>query len=1148
MFHLITGRSGSGKTEQLRAALGTLAAEGNSRLILLVPEQYSFDNERYMLEKFGDAVAQNIEVLSFTRLADFVCKELNEPAGQDPGDGTKILFMLRAMNMVQDKLEYYGDHAASVPLAKQLVQESKAIQQSAVLLEQLEALAAETARPRFAQKLRDIVLIFSAYNALISEQYPLSGNTLERLCTLLDESHLLEGYTVGIDGFKGYTMQELHVIKRLMRQCEDVYMTSCTEDPYGADPSLLFSSVNQTAKQCIAIAKESGTSVKIHKSETEGIRYTNPALKHLEKNFFTSLERPFDTGSNGSPDAVTVITAQTVQEECTFIAATIRHLLREEHYRCKDIAVIVRNEEDYRRELLTAFRRYEIPVFEDSRQPIQYQPLVVLCRTVLRLACSFTTEQFLLYLKTGLTPLEEKDVADLENYILQWEIRGSELLEPFTHNPKGLGREEDEQSKKLLESLEKSRRTAVDPLRPLMDCRQKGTYKKYGTLLYQLLEKTRVGDKLYSIAATYSEEAKIGLANEQDATWRIVMQTVDLLSSVYGEEGQNLSNYTAHFDAVLSVTTLGSIPQSLDEVAVGSADRMRLSAPKAVFVAGCAEGVFPAGAQNSGLFSRRDQEELSRNGIEIDISQEQLTAEERFTAYSAVSAPSEKVFLSYHRVDPAGAALLPSGIINSVRELFPEDLSDRDADSYSPLYYCETKESAFHTYAELLTRNTEQSRSDAYTIRQVLSKDPDMDARLRAVEAATSKTQFRIEDKKIAEGLFGKDMGLSASRVDKYHRCPFEYFCEFGMEAQPRRPAKLDPSQTGTVVHWILEHLVKETGMDTLIHMSQKERHEEVDRWLSVYLEHFMGGAGDKTERFRYLYHRLSVSLYEITDRLCLEFEQSEFKPTDFELKIGDEENGIPSYRLDLGEKGSIRIGGSIDRVDTYEKDGVTYIRVVDYKTGTKTFKLNDILYGLNMQMLIYLFAVEDEGKARYGENKPAGILYYPAKRVSISQASHKEPSADEMAEQKKINHGSGLFLLDENTLEAMEKDLGGCYIPIEIGKKGKSKGNPVGNLITPQRMEQLHGQIDLILSEMHDSLLEGHIEAYPANGSDYEHTCDYCDYKVVCGTEGEQSYPIKTDYSFEKLLENLETGIPVKKRYPEEEKEVTENGNEMDD
>lgn len=1121
MLHLITGRSGSGKTEYLLQVLGTLAQSGNDQLLLIVPEQYSFDSERSVLEHFGNRTGQNITVLSFTRLADYVFKKLGEAGGTDPGDGTRIIYMLRAMNMVQDNLKYYQNHADSVPLARQLVSAAKEVRQAGIAMEQLDRLSEKTKRSSFSRKLQDLALIFRAYEAMITQKYPNADRTTEMLCRRLDETLALQGYTAAIDGFKGFTRQEMDIIRRLLRQCNEVYLSLCTPDPFTDDSTMLFRSINETASRIIRLAKEENIRVTLPKPEETGVtpgrRFRSPELAHLEANFFSPLDKPF----SGQNTHVFIRSSQDLFEECRWIAAASRKLIREQGLRCEDIAVIVRHEEEYRWDLISAFRQYGIPVFDDSRQPVASQPLMVFCRSVLDLADSFSKEKFLRYLKTGLSPLDELEYSKLENYILLWNLNGKEIRQEFTKNPLGLGVSDDEKTREKaasqLAELNEYRERSVVPLEKFARRAGQGTFREIGTALYQFLIDSDVPAALLKIASGYAEDGRIALAKEQNDIWDLLMQILEQLASVYGDEVSTIQNYKNLFSAVVSVSTLGEIPQALDEITIGSADRIRLASPKVVFVAGCEEGVFPAGSTSTGLFTAQDRRELSDEDMELSLPDDLVAAEERFTAYTAATAASGQVFFSYHRVDTEGQGLYPSSIIESVKSLFPDqNKTDAELDVsvlYPPDYFCETEQSSFQTFAGLLRPRTEMEQEESYALRTVLKNSRAEQDRLYALDRTAEQKPFHIENHEIAEKLFGKDMQLSASRVDTYYRCPFQYFCRYGLNARPRKPAELDPAQSGTVIHYVLEHLLKEDTIEKLLLSSEKERKAAVRKWLNRYMDEHMGGQEDKSLRFLYQYNQQANALDDIVNRLCDEFSQSKYVPTDFELGIGTGD-GLPAYSLQLNDGGSLHITGSIDRVDTYKTDNTTYVRVIDYKTGGKEFVLSDVLYGLNMQMLIYLFAIEAGGEKRYGKVTPAGILYYPAKRNPISQVSRSGPSSKERQDQIRSNRQNGLFLWDHESLSAMEEGLGGQFIPVTTKKKDGSLNEK--GLISRPNMKLLRKEIDRQLAGMATGLHQGEIPALPAyNKAHYEHVCDYCDYRAVCGFEdGEQRKILKLDDS----------------------------------
>lgn len=1144
MLHLITGRAGSGKTSYVRKVLGTLASEGNDRLVLIVPEQYSFSSERAILEQFGEKDAQNIEVLSFTRLADYVFRELGGMSGTLADDGIKIMLMVKALSTVQDQLELYAKHIESIPLAKELLYTVTELRQAAITPAMLRE-AAQSDRTlhqqSFRQKLRELALIFEAYDAEFSQLYRDNDTLLDRLCQLLKENTFFQGYTVAIDGFKGFTAQELQLLEQLLLQSDDLYLTLCLDQirrgTEKRNPSLIFESVNETAKKVLQIATTHHISVLLDKPETTGIasgkRYQAEELKLLEEHLFYPEKEVTQTAAK----AIHIHSGQDVTEECNFIAASIRKLLRGEELRLRDIAVIVRQEDTYRRELQAAFHRYQIPFFEDSRQPIVNQPLITLTESVFTLLTTgFSTENILRYLKTGLSELSEEQVAKLENYALLWNLSAKAWQEEFTLHPDGLGVKETEKSDATLADLNQMRETIIQPLQALRLAVSKTTAEGIGKAYYDFLTKTQVSQHLKTYAMAYHEKGFTALAAEQSRVWDLLMELLDKLANVMGDRRIPLQTYVNLFHAVVSVTELGNIPQALDQVSIGAADRIRLDSPKVVFVAGCAEGIFPAGVSSNGIFSSADRKQLLEMGLELGLSKELQSCEERFIAYSAVTAASQQVYLTYHRVGGMGESLEPSLIIRSTRELFGAFLEETDAGSLSPDFYAETPASAFSSYALSTQQDSAVASCESVTLRAALETQTDYTGKLYALDRAREKRTFHIQDPNIARALFGTNLKLSASRVDTYYKCAFEYFCKYGLNAKPREPAKLDPAQSGTVIHYVLEQIIKENTIDGLISMTKEQRQAKVDHWLMIYLDENMGGYENKEARFRYLYERLKISLYDVVERLCAEFNVSSFRPVDFELSIGsykeDEEPSIPAYHLDLKEGGSLEIFGSIDRVDSFEKDGQTYIRVVDYKTGGKDFVLSDVLYGLNMQMLIYLFAIEAGGADYYHSDIiPAGILYYPAKRNTVNLTKKNASEEDIMkAKRTKGNHsddrGNGLFLLDKNTLDAMEHDLQGNFIPITEKTVNRGKKNEetrlIGNLITAGDMGLLRRKIDQILREMAESLQEGQIDAAPAyNSSRYSNTCKYCDYASVCHYEEgneRQIQNLKNDEVFELL------------------------------
>ncbi len=1122
MLQLVTGRSGSGKTEYVRRVLGTLAKEGNERLILIVPEQYSYDTERAMLKSFGNAVAQHIEVLSFTRLADYVFRLTGGNAGLLADDGTRLILMLRAMDAVADQLDYYAGYRDDVRLAKELISIFQEVRQSGATLLKLGEAAESVENPVLSRKLNEMLLIFDVYDALFRQRYADEDLRLEKLCHILDDTQFFRGYTFAIDGFKSFTGQEHALLSRILSQAEEVYVTLSTG---GADPSMVFHSVEETKRRLIRMAREKDLRVReVPKEEADiqqGRRYLSPELAFLEENLFYPAERVYEDDQSH----ITICESQTLFEECEWIAATIRKLLREGSLRARDIAVIVRREEDYKKELTGAFRRYEIPFFDDARQPVENQPLVVLCRALLSLLTNgFTSENILQYLKTGLTDLTREEIDELENYVFTWDVKGRSWQSPFPWNPFGLDAAfvSEAEVEEALALINHTRARVIGPLVNLRKNVKDKSYREIGEALYNFLVSTHVPEHLKSFAQKLNDDNFPDLAGEQDRIWDVVISVIDRLTAVYGDEPcPSMEKYADFFYAILSMTDLGNIPQGLDAVSLSAADRVRLSSPNTVFVAGLEEGVFPAVIGQSGLLTLHERAILREQGLELSFPEELRASEERFITYSAVTAPRERLYLSWHRLDAAGSSYLPSELVRAVKALFPEATSI-DAGILSAEYYAETKASAYKSYADHVRNDDEAT---VLGIRKALSSldiQSTYEKKLTSLDRALEPRVFSIHDPSIATELFKKDMALSASRVDNYYHCAFQYFCRYGLNAEPRKRATLGANHYGTVIHYVLEQILKESDKATFVTLTQEQLHGRVDYWLEQYATAELGGLEDKTTRFQYLYRRLKQTLYEVAERLQEELKLSDFVPSDFELSIGKDAE-VDAYTLELPDGGSLSIRGSVDRVDLCEKDGKTYVRVVDYKSGGKEFELSDILYGLNLQMLLYLFTIEQNGTGKYEDVIPAGILYYPAKRMGGStprrDAGRDEAKLDNQAK----NLQNGLLLRDQSLLESMEHGLEGNYIPIKLkhAKDGSAKLTPDKALASLQELGQLHKRIDYLLKKMATNLHQGVIAAEPTEQNSYL-PCSYCDYKAVCRPEEPTTRLIEKISDRETLMEEL--------------------------
>lgn len=1119
MLYLILASAGGGKTTHITNLIEQFSAGGHKRLSLIVPEQFSFTSEKTMLGRVGAKAMADIDVLSFTSLGE---KLVGKPAFHERrrlGDAAKAVLMKSALESVKDKLNLYGSHINRKSVISEFVALSSEFKQNSLSTDSVRLALAQSENSLLKMKLSDIITVLDAYDAMTEGSYFNPDSLLDELCDILPESNYFSGRIVFIDGFRGFTAQEYKVISHMLKKSTAVYVTLCTDNLQNSnDETDLFAHTKRTAKKLIEEAKKNGVAVakpqylsmrsKFNNFPPQFKRFSSPELAALERELFSPAPNIYEEECNN----ITLCKASDIYSECEYIACTAKKLIREKGYRCKDIAVIARDSSGYEAPLRSALKKCGISVFEDSRQPVDVSPVVTLLSSAVSIAASgFDTETLMRFLKTGLAGVDTDEISQAENYAYMWKISGSGWLKEWAQNPRGFGEEITDDDLLELEKLNSIRQKTVAPLCALRDKLRDATGETAANAIYNFLEKINVPENIRVLASSLENQGETGLALELERMWNTVIDLLENLETLARCRNVTAREIADMLELMLSVQTVGSLPQGLDEITIGSADRIRTAAPKIVFIAGANNGVFPAMPFTGSALTDKDRRKMSEMGIELSDFGEYSLAEEKLIAYNAFCCASEMLFVCCPEKNSKGEQLNPSELYTKIKMLFPQ-CREVNASEQNGLYYIEGKSLAF----EQLAANKAEGNALYSSLNEYFSGDAEYQGRVAALDRASGSRDFKIENTETAQKLFGKDMYISASRVESFYKCPFAYFCRYGIKAMPRKIAELDPMQRGTVIHYALEMLLTEFEREALLKMSRSEMYDFFDKLLTEYLMSHLDGA-NQSERFIYLFKKLISSVCDVAQRLINELSHSQFKPVDFELKIG---NGgeIPSYEVQT-KNGKVIISGSIDRVDEAVLSGKKYIRVVDYKSSGKDFALSDVVQGLNMQMFIYLFALWENGGKKYGEFTPAGVLYCPANSPLVSVDRGTDAATLEKEIQKKCGM-NGIVLDDPEVIIAMDESESGLYVPAKI-----SKGILKGSLIGLKQLEKLKEKADSILAEMADSLHSGEISAYPAYGKSYKKVCEYCDYKSICSYE--ENIPVNEldDWDLNTVLENLEKG-----------------------
>lgn len=1081
MLRLILSPSVGGTAGYLYDTAASLASSGGEA-VLIVPEQYSFAAERIVLERLGTADAQRVEVLSFTRLTNTVFNLVGRDKGKRLNEAGKILLMSRALEQCADKLTVYSKSADSPAVVRELLRLNEEFCQCAISSEDMISAMNNMEDGLLKNKLADLSLVFSVYDSFVSDGWLDESRSLTRLKDKIVESGYFKNKTVFFDSFRGFTAQEFGVIGKILTQADDVYAALTAPDLTDIGSDDIFYHTKNTAKKLIKIANSVGVpcAKPIVIDEPNG----EPALDAFAKNFLSPEADVF----SGACESISVVAAPDIRSECAYTAAHIKRMLRTGEYRSRDIAVIVRDENSYIRPMLTALAKCGVPVFEDRRQPVINQPLMTLVRAALKIAdTGFDTDSVLRALKTGLCPLEAEEISDIENYTYLWQINGSGWLKKWESSPDGFG-EMTESAQAELERLNALREKAVEPFARFRDKLKNNDGEGCAKAVFELLCELDTAQRLKELAIYLEDSGENALALETERLWDTLCSLLDVAAQTLGKTPVKASRFAKLFDLMLSTVTLGEIPHSLEEVTIGSAQRIRPISPKAVFVLGANAGKLPLNPVEGGMLNAGERERLAQAGLETAIYGEDRVAEERFIAYTACCCAKEKLTVSYSSKSVQGDELSESEIITFIREHFPA-VRQTDTLTADKLDFIEGKAPAFELTATLMRHGGKLYES----LRKYFKENADYSGRLASLDSAAEGRTFRIDSRETATRLFGMNMNISPSRAETFYRCPFSYYCRYGLKLKENKSAAFDPLQKGTVIHFVLERLLSEYNAQELCELDADERYEKIRGYLDSYLERFLDRS-QRSKRFLYLYERLARSIDAVAARLADEFKNSEFRPVDLELDISHD-GTVKPYKLKIPSGGHINISGKVDRVDLAEIDGEPYIRVIDYKSSGKDFAVSDALNGLNMQMLIYLFTLVSNGKARYGDAIPAGVLYVTAKASAFTAERGKALDKQGSSDDKKMQ---GFVLENAGVIVAMEHDGNGVYIPAKIDKDGNIRGSTIGL----EKLSELWDRVDENLVNMGEELHRGSIPALPAQGSHYHEICSKCEYWNICTHE----------------------------------------------
>ena len=915
-----------------------------------------------------------------------------------------------------------------------------------------------------------------------ADRLELAADRLEAALARGQLPEFLQGREVFIDEFDTFNAPKKRLMGAMLAALPTVTVALCDDGaPMVPGDMGLFSGAKQVAAQLRQLARKNGAEV----AAPELLRRD---LRHKAAPGLAAVTELLEAGTCEVPPAapeVRLFAAASREEEARCTAAAIRRLMRQ-GVRCGKMAVVCRNISDYRAAIRYEFRMADIPLYCDEPTTPEFSAPATAVRALLALVRGADmTENLTILAKTGLCALTEPQVCALENYAYTWSPNAAAWRTKFEKSPKGFGENElSDEDTKTLEDAETARQllvTAVDELRSKV---RGGSAEQISRELYFCLKKLGAEEQQAALVEAIRTARGIPAAEEAAREWNVVMQLLNEMAHLLGSQGVTLAEYEDLFSLLLRSSDLGHIPQTLDAVVLASAGKMRLDTPDYVFVLGLAEGEFPCAPTETGLLTHADRDVLMAKQIDLPDCFENRVVREQVCFYKALTAPAKGVWLSWPKGQGKTLCAALGPIVEALHPAAPElaltDLAATPADALDTLG------------GWPLTDTERASLNCALHLPQ--ADAPRGLALLRRMEKDPPR---KVDDLPALESLLGQRLRISPSQLEKYYTCRYGYFLQYVLGLKPRRRAELSADQSGTLMHWVLQmaldpHPAADNPCKALtpfLELDDDAMAELAGLLVDEYAKRYLP---EDTARFAYLLSRLKKSMTSLLCYLRDEQKQSRFHPAACELRIGSGADAVPGQVYHLSDGRTVQLVGTVDRADEWvEENGTRWVRVVDYKTGTKKLNLKEVYCGLDCQMLLYLFSLTRDKSGRFTGAEPAGVLYLladPAPKTTNRQQAQQDVQYEL----------DGLVRDEQKVFDAMDADETGRYLPFGY-RDGKPSPNQKDKRADIAKLNRIQLHLDDLVTQMGSQLYSGRIEAEPLVAGAGKNPCVWCDYSFIC-------------------------------------------------
>ncbi len=1104
VMKLVLGGSGYGKsTYVLEELINKSMKNPHNNYIIVVPEQFTMATQKEIVERHPNHGVMNIDIVSFNRLAFRVFEELGISNLSILDDTGKTLILKRVIEDNKGSLNIYKNKANQSGFVEEMKSAVSELYSYGIDLDKFDNIVNITLdRPYISEKLKDIRLIYAAFKEALGSKYITKEEILSKLCGVIDRSDIIRNAEFVFDGFTGFTPIQYRLIGILLEKGCHITVTvtiSAEEAEKLTDTGFkeikeqeLFNLSKTTINSLFALAADHHISIGSNNIVIMG-RNCNYRLRNngdidfLEKNIFRNKNSTYKNTGN-----IKVIQMDNAMKEAELAAAYINDGVRNQGYRYRDFAVITGNLDIYRKLIETSFTENEIPFFMDNKRRLILNPCVAAIRAALDMVRDdFSYVSVFKFLRCKMTDINQDSIDILENYVLEYGIRGyKRYSKPFRRLKSG----KDSELLNRVNEVREQFVSLISDFREKVSGKDK-TVKDMTYAVYYLMEELSIYEKLKVYEERFNSEGKLSLSKEYSQTYGLVIELLDKLVELMGETVITVKDYGKLLEAGFEEIKVGVIPLNVDSVVVGDMERTRLSDIKVLFVLGVNDGIIPKMGEGTGLLTQRDRGYLKKLNVELSPTARESIFIQRFYLYQNLTKESHKLILTYSISTVDGKPARPSYLVGTIMDMY----ENKSIISENPFRYnIYTKELGLKYVAEHFVNSSEDMTDLVKELYTYFFSHKSLSHKLNKItEGAFFNSRTGKINSAVAKALYGDDVVKSASRLERYAACAYAHFLAYGLQLAQRKVYEINAADVGTVYHRVIELFSKEMKLRGCDFRTITDTDRE--NILDICMEKIY--AADKenvfldSHRNKYLLSRIrDVSLRTIW-AISEHIKAGNFNPEDFELSFRD---------------------GRIDRVDTMEEDGRYYVKIIDYKSGNKAFDMEEMMNGLQIQLIYYMGAVVDIEKERHKDKTvmPAGAFYFNVKSPYVERPSEAYGYYDEYLsdeEKKKLEELYREAMLSEYKMTGLvnSDSEAACNMDISLNDGGKS------SIIIPIKADELNsgigkssmGTINFTrvieyvkncAEKMCDEILEGNIDANPYKKGIFT-PCQYCNYKGLC-------------------------------------------------